>query len=194
VAARRLPSGDTLITFDGEDSKKKWAKDPTITDAFGSNARVRAREYTVMAHGLRVATVDTRDQRKAIAGIYSQNPKIRETVEILRVGWARKSIQQGKRVAPLHIGVAEPEQANLLIEQGLLYGSELHDCEVYAGDCQVTQCFNCQTYGHTAKHCRETVRCGFCKGHQPSYLMRPRHGSLRQPAGSTLASPPFPDP
>jgi hypothetical protein len=162
VAARRLPSGDTLITFDGDDSKKKWAKNPMITKAFGTDARVRTREYTIIAHGVRVAAVDTRDQQKAIEGIYSQNPKLQGLIEIVRVGWARKTIQQGKRTAPLHLGIAEPEQANLLIEQGLLYGSELHDCEVYSGDCQVTQCFHCYTYGHTAKHCRSVVRCGFC--------------------------------
>jgi hypothetical protein len=96
VAARRLPSGDVLITFDGEDSKRRWAKDPTIKEAFGSNACIQAREYTVMAHGLRVATVDMRDQKKAIEGIYRQNPNLREMVEIVRVGWARRAIQQGK--------------------------------------------------------------------------------------------------
>lgn len=115
-----------------------------------------------MAYGLRVATINTKDQRKAIAGIYSQNPKLRETVEILHVGWARKFIQQGKRIMPLHIEIAEPEQTNLLIEQGLLYGSEIYNCEVYTGDCQAMQYFNCQTYKYTAKHCQEIVRCGFC--------------------------------
>ena len=55
-----------------------------------------------------------------------------------------------------------PEQANTLIEQGLLLDSELHDCEVFWGDCQLVQCFHCQSYKHTAKHCRNAVRCGFC--------------------------------
>jgi hypothetical protein len=162
VAARRLPSGDTLITFENDDSKKRWAKSSTVIGVFDTGARVRTREYTVMAHGVRVATVNTQDQRKAIEEIYSHNPKLKGLIEIVRVGWARKAIQQGKRTAPLHLGIAEPEQANLLIEQGLLYGSELHDYEVYSGDCQVTQCFRCYAYGHTAKHCQSIVRCGFC--------------------------------
>ena len=49
-----------------------------------------------------------------------------------------------------------------MIEQGLLFVSELHDCEVFWGDCQVTQCFNCYTYGHTARHCKNHMRYGFC--------------------------------
>jgi hypothetical protein len=162
VAARPLPSGDTLITFENGNAKGKWAKSPEITEAFSTNSRVRAREFTVMAHRVRVATVDTRDQQKAIEGIYKQNPKLRGSIEITRVGWARKVTQQRKKIASLYLGIAEPEQANLLIEQGLLYGSELHDCEVYYGNCQVTQCFRCYTYGHMAKHCQRVVRCGFC--------------------------------
>jgi hypothetical protein len=32
------------------------------------------------------------------------------------------------------------------------------------------------------------------KGYKPSYLMQPRHSSLRQLVGSPPTSPPFPDP
>ena len=92
VAARRLPSGDTLITFENDDSKKRWAKSSTVIGVFGTGARVCTREYTVMAHGVRVATVNTQDQRKAIEGIYSQNPKLKGLIEIVQVGWARKAI------------------------------------------------------------------------------------------------------
>jgi hypothetical protein len=162
VAARRLPSGDTLVTFEGEEAKKKWEKDQAVLDAFGTNARIRTREYTVIAHGIRVAAIDPKNQKTAIESIYAQNPRLQGVVEIVRVGWANKTIRLGKRTAPLHLGIAAPDQANQLIEQGLLHGSELHDCEVFYGECQVTQCFKCYSYGHTAKHCRSVIRCGFC--------------------------------
>ncbi len=164
VAARRLPSGDVLVTFDKEDDKTKWAKDPKVTQAFGTTAKVRTREYTVIAHGIRVAALNVSDQKTAIASLYAQNPKLWGSIEIVRVGWAKKTIVQGKKVAPLHIGIAEPEQANKLIDHGLLFGSELHDCEVFSGDCKITQCFKCYSYGHIVKHCRSVVRCGFCAG------------------------------
>ena len=44
----------------------------------------------------------------------------------------------------------------------LLFESELHDCEVFEGDCQVTQCFRCLEYGHIAKRCKNLTKCGFC--------------------------------
>lgn len=61
VAARRLPSGDTLLTFEGEEAKKKWQDSKKVTEAFGADARLRTREYTVIAHGVRVASLDVKD-------------------------------------------------------------------------------------------------------------------------------------
>ena len=162
VAARRLPSGDIMVTFEDQQKRDLWAKSPEIVRTFGSTAKVKTREYTVIAHGIRVAAIDPARKEDAIKGIIAQNPKLQGQVEIIRLAWARKTIKLGKRVAPLYIRVATPKQANILIDQGLLFDSELHDWEVFWGDCQVVQCFHCQSYKHTAKHCRNTVRCGFC--------------------------------
>jgi hypothetical protein len=89
------------------------------------------------------------NQANAIEAIYSQNPRLRGSVRIVRVGWARRTLKSGKRLAALHIGVAEPEQANLLIDTGLFIDSELHDCELFDGSCYITQCFKCYQYSHT---------------------------------------------
>ena len=35
-------------------------------------------------------------------------------------------------------------------------------CELFHGACNITQCFKCQKYGHTAKYCRSRQRCGYC--------------------------------
>ena len=68
----------------------------------------------------------------------------------------------GKTTTYLIIDVATPEQANTLIDEGLLFQSELKDCELYHGDCRVTQCYNCQKYGHTARFCSSQKKCGLC--------------------------------
>jgi hypothetical protein len=43
-----------------------------------------------------------------------------------------------------------------------LFHSELRQCELHHGDCGVTQCFNCQKYGHIAGICRLSKKCGLC--------------------------------
>jgi hypothetical protein len=51
VAARRLPSGDIILSFEGkaDESTKETA---WVQTAFGSSAQVRPREFTVIAKGL----------------------------------------------------------------------------------------------------------------------------------------------
>src|SRR3981081_2945887 len=162
VAARRLPSGDVLVAFQGALEKQKWEACLEVLQAFGAGARFRAREYTVLAHGVQVRSINQADQARAIEAICAQNPQLCGSIRIIRVGWARKTLKAGKRLAALHIRVAEPKQANMLIDTGLLLDSELHDYELFDGSCYITQCFKCYQYNHTAKHCRSVPRCGFC--------------------------------
>jgi hypothetical protein len=68
----------------------------------------------------------------------------------------------GRAFGPLHISIAEPEQANILIDSNLIWNCQLHNCEPFSGECQVTQCFRCYSYGHIAKLCRNSAQCGYC--------------------------------
>jgi hypothetical protein len=160
VAVRKLPSGDSLITLDTEETREIWLKDTKWLAIYGRNARVKRREFVVLAHGIKVNQVQ--DQAKAKQEIYNQNPKLRGIVEILRVTWSKKLIRSGRTSGPLQVSVAEPEQANLLIRDGLIWDYQIHECEPYSGECTVTQCFQCYQYGHVARMCRNTPRCGFC--------------------------------
>jgi hypothetical protein len=107
---------------------------------------------------METSTLNLGDQTRAIAEIYCQNPRLEGRVKIVRVGRAKKDA--GKQFAPLYIGVTEPEQANHLIEQGLILGSVLHNCEPFFKEYRVTQCINCQGYGHIAKYCTKIAHCG----------------------------------
>jgi hypothetical protein len=162
VAARNLPSGDIVLTTDEEATCTKWLTDQKWTTVLGKEAQVKRWEFVVLAHSIVVSQIQ--DTKQAIEAIYSQNPKLRDTVEILQVAWACKLLQAGRKTGLLHISVAEPEQANILIQGGLVWDYQLHDCKPYVGKCQIMQCFNCYQYRHLAKMCCNTQRCGFCAG------------------------------
>jgi hypothetical protein len=49
-----------------------------------------------------------------------------------------------------------------MIDAGLIYRYELHNCELYNRNCVVTQCFKCYLYRHKAGKCRNTRQCRFC--------------------------------
>ena len=97
-----------------------------------------------------------------IEQIYKQNLGIRGVVDILQVAFTKRLLRSGRTTRPLIISVAEPEQANRLIDAGLIWHHELHDCEPFDGNCIVTQCFKCYKYGHVGHNCRNTQRCGVC--------------------------------
>jgi hypothetical protein len=58
IAARRLQSGDTLLTFKTKEARKKWEKDPKVVRIFRTDARICIKEYTVLAHRIRVPTIN----------------------------------------------------------------------------------------------------------------------------------------
>jgi hypothetical protein len=175
IAARRLRSGDILVTTADKTTRQSLLKDTSWLQAFGQGAKVRQRSYVVLAHGVRIDQVDMGRQEEAIKAIYEQNAGLQAKVDILAVTWAKKALKW-KKVAPLYISVAEPEQANYLIDTGVVLDYQLHDCEPFVGACHLTQCFRCYEYNHTAKTCSNTPKCGHCAapGHETN-LCNQRH-------------------
>ena len=68
----------------------------------------------------RIKVSQAQEPQQAIQDIYKQNSKLQGTVEILRVAWARKLLCIGRKIGLLHISVAEPKQANVLIKSSLI--------------------------------------------------------------------------
>jgi hypothetical protein len=159
MAIRLLPSGDALLTMDDEGARSAWLKDTKWLTVFGQNARVKRRGFTIVAHGVKVSGI--RDQARVKSEIYAQNPRLRNSVEILWVAPSKKLLNNRRTMGALCITIAEPEQASLIIEHGLVWNYQIYDCEPYAGD-SVTQCFRCYGFGHIARMCRNIPKCGFC--------------------------------
>jgi hypothetical protein len=58
VVARRLPSGDVLVVFQGGLEKQKWEARPEVLQAFGTGARFHTREYIVLVYSIQVKLVN----------------------------------------------------------------------------------------------------------------------------------------
>jgi hypothetical protein len=56
VAVRKLPSGDSLLTMDEERTRDSWLRDTKWLAVYGQNARVKRREFIVLAHGIKSRT------------------------------------------------------------------------------------------------------------------------------------------
>jgi len=162
LAARRLPSGDIVVTTNTEKAKEQMEQDGSWLAAVSKEAQVNRRRFPVMVHGMRLAALDCTKQKEAIQQLMGQNRHLKGRIEILHAQWPKKAVKLNKVVTCLIVDVASPAQANTLIDEGLLFQCELKQCELYHGDCRLTQCFKCQKYGHTARICRQNQKCGLC--------------------------------
>ena len=67
-----------------------------------------------------------------------------------------------KSISHLIINIVISVQVNLLIDNELLFHSELKNCELYHNNYRLTQCFNCQKYDHTVKICWNIQKYRIC--------------------------------
>jgi hypothetical protein len=153
LAARRLPSGDIILTTDTADTKNHLVKETSWTSALGSQARIAKARFSVMAKHVAKDAINQGDQKTMVAEINTQNPRIHGVVEILHVGQSKRGAKDSTWAGTLIIDVATPRQANILIQEGLILQGVLHDVEVFHRDCLIIRCYQCQRFGHTARVC-----------------------------------------
>ena len=85
-------------------------------------------------------------------------------VNILRTDWSRKAKLLQKPVTSLHLDLATPEQANLLIKKGVVLGYTLHKVEPALLVTSVTQYYKCARFGHQAHTYQAQAQFTACGG------------------------------
>src|SRR2546421_11751328 len=71
-------------------------------------------------------------------------------------------IKLSKSVSYLIVDVVMSVQVNLLINDRLLFHSELKNYELYHDNCRLTQYFNYQKYDHIIKVCHDIQKYDIC--------------------------------
>ena len=163
LGARRLQGGDLVLLADSSDTKRRAeAKKEEWVGVLSSGAELRSKKYTVLVHGVQVDGFDNQRQTEGIEKIYEQNPAIRNGVKLTRIHWRKRILRLKKTSSSLILDVTNPEGANILIKEGLAIDGELKEVERFDAQCLVTRCYNCQKYGHNARNCQHSQRCGYC--------------------------------
>ena len=179
---RKLPSGDILISTECQEAKTFLEKDSTwIITIFTKEVTVQPKRFPVLVHEVRTADIQPENLTKTCQAIQSSNPSFSKQITILRAYWSKKAIAQKKLVTSLHLDLATPQQANLLIENGLVLGHRLHEVELFLADTVIAQYFKCFGYGHQARVCKNKAICRVCGGQHerkacpiPEQLLKPR--------------------
>ena len=167
VAMRRLGSGDICIQTATERAREQLEKYTEWAMDVAPSAQVTRKTYAVFVHGVEVKNIDHTNQAAAKKSLQAQNERLHPGLEVINVAWPRKNVEELPKFSSVIVEVASAEQADRILNEGLLEGLEIKKCERFAKELRSTQCFNCYGFGHLARACRSTAKCGRCgEGHQ----------------------------
>ncbi|OHW97034.1 reverse transcriptase [Colletotrichum incanum] len=144
VSANQLKSGDLSIktaTTKDMETLLQFAED--WENLIGNGAAVRISTYGVLAHGIRTSSMDM-DRFNEIRYDLLQDNKAKKTASSVVVEFSKA------------------EDANKLIDEGLIWQGQVFQCERYNRYCRLRQCFKCYAYGHIGTQCKAMITCGYC--------------------------------
>ncbi|KAI3326689.1 hypothetical protein HD806DRAFT_414072 [Xylariaceae sp. AK1471] len=131
VSVNQLRSGDlsirTATAYDVE-SLRQFAGD--WVEGLGNRASVQVPTYGILAHGIRTHTMDINKFNDIKNEILRDNRPFIPNADIKYIGWlSRKSTQ--KFMSTAIIEFTRPEDANKIIDEGLIWQGEVVQCERY---------------------------------------------------------------
>ena len=174
VAVRKLTSGDYQVTLTNGTVRKTLEQSIGWLQGIAESAQIKRATYTVRAHGVRIEALDVSNQEKSIETLRNANQKLHPGLHITRIAWPKKSLDGKQRYGSLIIETSSIKQANRIISQGLVHEGEIKDCDRFIKEARVTQCVKCQEFGHIARFCKNTTRCGRCSGdHETRMCSKP---------------------
>ncbi|GKT51829.1 nucleic-acid-binding protein from mobile element jockey [Colletotrichum spaethianum] len=180
VSANQLKSGDlsikTATTTDME-TLRQFAED--WKHRIGNGATVRIPTYGILAHGIRTSSMDMELFTELRDELLQDNKAFIPTAEIKYIGWLTRS-STTKSASSVIVEFAKAEDANKLIDEGLIWQGEVFQCERYDRQCRLRQCFRCHAYGHIGTQCKATTTCGYCAQ---------EHATRECPSKSDTATP-----
>ncbi|KAL2114789.1 hypothetical protein VTJ04DRAFT_4092 [Mycothermus thermophilus] len=180
LAARKLPSGDIILTF-RDPATKQWFsanREKWLQGAFGPQAREATRTFAILVKGMH-----RRDLEGVTETEFQQELGFR-SVDKVKI---RLPAAKGYTRATVLVALADLAEATKACEEGLLWRAQLYDCEPYWATLDPTQCFKCWKWGHIQRYCRKEALCPHCgtrahgQGGKEGEADCPTHRGLRPP-------------
>lgn len=89
----------------------------------GAMARVKCPRFTILVKHVAKDAINCTDQEITWRTIHAQNARLHGVIDFLHVGKSTRDMSQGKKTVSHIINVATPQQANLIIKEGLILQS-----------------------------------------------------------------------
>ncbi|XP_014550063.1 hypothetical protein COCVIDRAFT_32089 [Bipolaris victoriae FI3] len=98
--------------------------------------------YGVLTHGIRTSIMNMDRFEDNRSQILQDNRPFIPQAEIRHIGWLTRDAT-AKTALTITIKFTRPEDANKIIDEGLVWQGEVFQCEQYERQCRVKQCFKC---------------------------------------------------
>ena len=142
----------------------------SVFQSFVLTTQLRGHQVTV--HHIQFGTMSILrgfDQSKTIRILLDKNAAVLKSftkpADIRDIHWNMSFVDlEPLDYATIAITFATAQQANEAIEHGLLWNDERRECKRAVPHPRITQCRNCQAYGHVFKECSSVPRCCVCAG------------------------------
>ena len=137
LSSNQLRSGDLSIktaTSNETEALKQFADD--WVNRVGNRASIRITTYGVIAHSIRTSTMDMDKFEELREQVLLDNKPFIPQAEIRYVGWLTRNAPT-KAASSIVIEFSKPEDANKIIDEGLIWQGEVFQCERYERQCRV---------------------------------------------------------
>ncbi len=125
LAARRLFSENILIITDLKFIKEQLKHNSSWLTVINQTVKMNHRRFSVMMHEICVTVLNCSQQVKVIKQLMRQNCHLKKKLKILYMCWFVKIIKHNKAIFYLMMNVIMSVQVNMLIDEDLLFQSEL---------------------------------------------------------------------
>ena len=159
---KELPKGDLLVIEDSVQDVVILQNENKMKAALGQNVKI----------SLPKAYQINRSQNKSLAikGVPTDitDDEFREFLNFNKISYAKadrlKSKKDGRVLPIFQLEISGPDEAEALLSQNLMCNVTgiVYKVEEFRKPVSVTQCFNCQSFGHSAKNCRSKPKCPIC--------------------------------
>ena len=179
---KELPKGDLLIIGNSVQDVIILQSENKMKAALGKNVKV----------SLLKAYQTSKSQNKilAIKGVPTDitENEFEEFLVLNKINYAKaerlKSKKDGRVLPIFQLEITDPDKAEALLSQNLMCNVTgiIYKVEDFHQPVSVTQCFICQSFGHSAKNCRSKQKCLIC-GESHSH-----HGCLNKEARKPMCA------
>jgi len=162
ASANQLKSGDLSIkTSNRNDAEalKQFAND--WINRIGRGTSIWLPTYGILAHGIRTSSMNMEKFDEIKAELLHDNRPFIPNADIKYIGWLSRAAST-KSASTIIVEFTNPEDANKIIDEGLIWQGEAFQCERYDRQCRLKQCYKCQKYGHIGTQCKASTACGYC--------------------------------